>query len=395
MKRLLVPALLWACLALMLAGCVNRHKVAVNTAKTRWLTMRTAQMLALAYQQFEMGDLDQSEATVGEALAQDGASPSLLIMAGRIALERGRLERSYHYFKQAQDGDPNIAVAHYYQAVVFERWSQHEAALAAYRRAYALEPDNVAYLLAIGETLVALDRVDKALQTLQAKLIYFEQNAGIQEAVGRLLLVTGDRHGAVDHFKQASLLKPGDLQIAEELALAYLKAGQYDEAIRVLTRLRQEGDPQRRHYIDMALVNAYQRAGRVADARTICRDLTRSAPDDPTPWIRMAELAWAEGDLGTTLASAGKIRRLAPENHVGYLFAGMVWHQRGDTSRAAPLFEQASQLDIDNAESAILQGISLEASGLKQAAADAYREALRRQPNDERASRLLVRVEAK
>ena len=32
MKRLLVPALLWACLALMLAGCVNRHKVAVNTA---------------------------------------------------------------------------------------------------------------------------------------------------------------------------------------------------------------------------------------------------------------------------------------------------------------------------------------------------------------------------
>ena len=105
-------------------------------------------------------------------------------------------------------------------------------------------------------------------------------------------------------------------------------------------------------------------------------------------------MAWAAGDLGEALVSAGRVRQLTPEDDAGYLFAGMVWHQRGDAARAAPLFERARRIDADNAEPAILHGMSLEASGRSEAAAEAYREALRRRPDDDRARRLLARVEA-
>lgn len=376
-----------------LGGCADRHARAVGTAKVRWMTMRSAQMLALANQQFEMGDLEQAETTVRDGLAQDETSPYLLILAGRIELERGRLERSYHYLQKAMACDPKIAEAYYYQGVVLERWSQYEPALDQYTRAYAMDADNVAYLLAMGEMLVALDRVDEALAVFQDKMTYFEQNAGIREAVGRLLLVKGDPHGAVELFHQAALLQPDDLQITEELALAQIEAGQFEQAIRMLTRLREEEDLRGRRYIDMALVCAYQRAGRVNEARAIGHQLTRQDPGDVGSWIRLAELSWVAEDLASTLTAAGKVRDLAPRRHEGYLFAGLVWHRRGESLRAIPLFETAARFDRGSAEPAILHGIALETSGLGEAAAAAYREALRRQPGDPRATQLLARVE--
>ena len=120
--------------------------------------------------------------------------------------------------------------------------------------------------------------------------------------------------------------------------------------------------------------------------------MTRRAPDDIEAWRLVAELAWDAEDLTAALSAAGRVSKLAPQQPEGFLLAGMVWQKRGQSHRALKLFEQAVKVDRSNANAVILQGIVLEDMGRWREAAEAYREALRRQPDDPRAQELLTRL---
>ena len=390
-RAALIPACVLA-LTVITGGCTNHHRESTNTANLRWLTMRSAQLLGMARQQFEMGDLDQADKTVENSLMTDPMNAHLMVMAARIALERGRLERSYHLLNKAIEIDSELPSAHYYQGLVMQRWQQFDAALVRYQNAYGLEADNVAYLLAVGEMLVAIDRVDDALELLEAKLAYFEQNAGIREAVGRLYVMQDKFTKAVDFFHDASLLLPDDLQIQEELGLTQLEAEQFEDAIRTLEPLCEEFDLRDRRYLRLALISAYQAAGHSEKAWEKAMAMTRRAPDDIEAWRLVAELAWDAEDLTAALSAAGRVSKLAPQQPEGFLLAGMVWQKRGQSHRALKLFEQAVKVDRSNANAVILQGIVLEDMGRWREAAEAYREALRRQPDDPRAQELLTRL---
>ena len=356
---------------------------------------RHSKQLALAHQQFESGDLEMAEKSVAEALNVDPTNAQFLVLAGRICLEQGKLERSYHLLNKAIENNPKLAVAQYYKGLIMQRWRRLEAALNCYHHAYGLEADNVAYLLAVSEMLVAMDRVDEAVDLLQSKLSYFEQNVGIREAIGRLHVAQRRFGEAVDYFEQAQLLQPDDLQLREELAMARMGAGQFIEAAQELQQIC-EKDPSNDHrYLRIALISANQAAGRLDVAREVCFELTRRDPADTEAWRRLADLSWEQEDLAAVLTAAGRVCKLAPGRPDGYMLAGMVWQKRGNSKRALELFQVAARADITNAKPALLQGITLEQAGQFTAAAEAYREALRRDPNDPRARKLLEGVEAR
>ena len=355
--------------------------------------MRSAQMRALGHQQFEVGALDQAEQTVRDALAMDTKNPRLHVLAARIALEHGYLERSYHLLASAIELDAKLANAHYYQGLVLQRWRQLDGALSLYQRAYELEADNVAYLLAVSEMMVALNRTEEAVELLESKVTYFEQSVGIREAIGQLYNLQGQYKTAVVYFRDASLLQPDDLHLREEMAMAQLAAGQAKEALPTLEQLCAEPGFRDRGYLSTALVTAYRLIGRVDDARSTCAAMTRRNPTNTEAWRLLAELAWSQQDLAATLTAAGRMCKLAPQEPQGYVLAGLVWQQRGHTKRAIQLFERAAKADDTSADAAILYGIALEDLGRPRAAANSYRKALRRDPSDQRAQQLLWRIE--
>ena len=357
--------------------------------------LRSTQMLALGHQQFETGDLELAEKTVREALGVDPTNAQLLVLAARICLEQGHLERAYHLFNQAIENDPELAEAQYYKGLVMQRWQQFDASLVCHQLAYDLEADNVWYLLAVSEMLVAMDRIDDSLELLKSKLTYFEQNVGIREAIGRIYVVKRDFDSAVTYLDQALLLQPDDLQLREDVAMARMGAGQYAEAAKQLEELCEQTKADDRRYLRIALITAYQSSGRVDAAREVCFELTRRDPSDADAWLRLAELSWLKEDLTATLTAAGRVCRLSPQRPEGYVLAGLVWQKRGNTKRALELFQSAARADKTSAKPAILQGITLEETGKLAAAAQAYREALRREPNDSRARKLLASVEAR
>lgn len=370
------------------------HKDAVDKADARWKTMRSNMMLQMATQQFATGDLDQAEKTINEALEIDKKNDRLYTLGGRVCIERGQLERAYHMLGIAIETNAKSSDGQYYQGLVLQRWQQYEGALVRYRQAYVLEPDNVAYLLAVTEMLVSIDHIEEARELLEEKQAYFDQNAGVRGALGQVYLLKGQPEKAIECFKQASVLRPDDAQTQEQLGQAQAAAGKHIDAIATLEKLTARAEYANRRDVQMTLASSLLAAGRTADAKSLLVKLTRSNPSEVEGWIKLGQLCWSMEDTSGTLTAASRVIALSPRRHEGYLLSGLVWQKRGELDKALPFFDQAATAAPDNALPLVLRGLALEKAGRPAAALESYNQALQRKPEDDRVKKLQARLSA-
>jgi len=382
-----------ALLASTLTGCNQDSLVEEKAdAKNRWLELRSSMMLDMAQQQFNTGDLTQAEQSVKNGMSIDPTHPGLHVLAGRIEMERGKLERAYHLFEAAIQLAPDKPEAYYYQGLVMQRWQRYESSLEYYQKSFDREPDNAAYLLAVSEAMIELDRVDDALALLESKREYFDQNAGVRAAIGHLYYMKGQPAQAAEYFRQASLLEPDNAKLQEHLAFSYIAAEKYPQAIEAFKNVLKSPEEKDRADIKRALASAYQQTNQPKEAHAVLVELARSPQSDIADWIRLGELSYQQNDMGGALQAASKVMSLTPERYEGYLLAGMVWQKRGNLNNALQMFDRAAQAAPTSTEPLILRGLSLQKAGRNAAAAEAYNEALRRQPDDARAVQLLAAV---
>ncbi|MBI1335678.1 MAG: tetratricopeptide repeat protein [Phycisphaera sp.] len=376
-------------------GCANltrTHAEDKNLAQQRWRSARSSLILNMAQRQFDTGDLDQAEKSLSDAVAMDPGNAQLHLLGGRIQVERGNLERAANLFELAISQDPELPEAYYYLGMVLQRWQQPDKALENYQKAYDLENDNPAFLLAVSEMLVATGQQDEALTLLKDRAVHFDQNAGIRAAIGQVYLIQRKFDDAAEAFRQASLLRPDDTQITEALITAQIGAQRFDKATANLETLLKNPAAASRPDLKRTLAQCYTATGRYEDAKKVYLQLTREDPTDVDAWLALGENALALKDLSGALLAANRTTALAPRRHEGYLLAGLVWRERGENDRAVRLFDKAAELAPNNTLPLILRGLTLEAQGQKQAAAQSYTEALRRQPDDQRAKQLLANV---
>ena len=106
------------------------------------------------------------------------------------------------------DKDEQCAEAHYFAGIVFQRWSDDEQAYEHYMQAFEQESDNVQYLLASAESLVALGEFGAARELVEPKLSYFEYNSALQHLLGQIALLEGDVQEAATRYAEARMLDP-------------------------------------------------------------------------------------------------------------------------------------------------------------------------------------------
>ena len=414
--------------AVLLGGCSSKqgqHAKWVNDADARWRLMRATALIDMGQDQFNSGQLDQAEATVRDAASIAPDNPAVFLLAGRIALENGLLERAYQNFtisveKSTPEADPDadpasepatpeaeraellkalkgqgseVADAFYYRAVVLQRWQRRAEALSDYEMAAELDPEHPRRVLAVAETLVELDRVDEAAALLEEKKFFFDQNAACRALLGHIQNLRGQHALAVENFREAALLDPDNVRIQEELAFAQIRQQEWAAAATTLQALTARPEHAHRDDLWRALATAEGENGRYDEARDILVDLTRRNPGEVADWIRLGELCWKMDDLGGALIAANRTVNLAPRRHEGYLLAGLVWQKRDRPHEALQMFDAAADAAPHNATPVILRGIALQKSDRLAAAAEAYREALKRDPNDPRAAKLLAQLE--
>ena len=136
----------------------------------------------------------------------EGGSARDYLERGRAMLEDGRLNEAIAELSRASSLDPKLSQAHSLLAVAYDRKGLRDRAEESYRRAIDVN-----------------DRDPQALNNL-----------------GYSLYLNGNYRAAVDKLKKAAKLAPNDSRILNNLALAQVRLGKYDDAYRNFARAEGE-----------------------------------------------------------------------------------------------------------------------------------------------------------
>jgi tetratricopeptide (TPR) repeat protein len=185
-----------------------------------------------------------------------------LYLAGK-AYERLATETAEDLFAL----NPDSASVRLLRGEAFERGPRNdfEKALAEYRKAVELQPDDPAAHHAIGRVLFKMKRFDEAVPHLQEVLARNRMHGMANYLLGKIHLVNRNRVTAIKHLQAAVDARPGLSDAKRDLAQALVFSGRYEEGIGLYEKLlRVNADDASLHAL-MAV--AYRTAGRMEEAR--------------------------------------------------------------------------------------------------------------------------------
>lgn len=402
-------SLLTTC-SVLLIGCNGPTKAGLEAraeARDRMGLVNAQISYDQAKRAFEVGQFQRALRDISHAIDRYPHASAYHLLHGRILLETHRLEAALDAFHRAmetaqpndddnQQHDPEqLAKAHYFSGIVFQRWSNFQEAHRRYLQAAELDPSNAQYLMAAAESMIALGDYESANDLIQPRLAYFEHNAAMRHLMGHIALLRGDAHYASQLFSQARLLNPDDIMLAEELARAQYAAGRYAHCVETLQQLKHMMPPSA-HQQRLDLIHLEARClmhlERNRDARTLYMELSRLSPADPEVWIELGALAWELGDFRRVAESAARVIALAPDRFEGYALRGIHARELDDLPTAEQALRQAAQRAPDNALPHLLLAQLLEQRHQYQDALALYGKVIRMFPSNREAIMLFSQL---
>ncbi|MDE1995674.1 MAG: tetratricopeptide repeat protein [Rhizobiaceae bacterium] len=189
-------------------------------------------MLARALADLEAGRVGEAERlcrTILEAEPHIAATEHLL---GTIALQSGHVERARSRFTKAATLSPDVPGYHESLAGVEVRLGRYDEALASYRTALAVEPDNLPLQTELPQ--LARHRPRQVLAFFRQASEQKPDDATIQFLYGNALFYGNEPTAAVSIYQRVLALQPDHIGALDNLALALSDLGRLDEAIACL-----------------------------------------------------------------------------------------------------------------------------------------------------------------
>ena len=340
-----------------------------------------------AVQALEAGQFEKATKEIRHSIAIHPSWAEYRLIRGRILLETHRLEKALRSFEKALELKPEYPEAHYYCGIVFQRWSDDLRAHDHYRSAFEQEPDEVVYLLAAAESLVAIDQLNQATHLITTKLAYFEHNAAMHHLLAQIAMLQDDPTLAVERYAEAWRLRPEDDGMLGELARAQYQAKMYGPCLRSVRQLKDRpgGDSAELKRLHARCLVSLDRQG---EARNLLVELTRIDPTDTGLWVELGTVAWEIGDYHRMALCGARATALAPDRFEGYLLKGINERHHGNLKDAIMFLRQAADRAVSTPLPHLLLGRVLDEHGDPESAMEAYAAALRIDPDDESAKLL-------
>jgi tetratricopeptide (TPR) repeat protein len=197
---------------------------------------------ARAFLLFTAGKGSEGLAEVERALALDPTNPLPLRMSGDYLSSRGDFAAAvgaYERYLELQPGDAEVA---FRLGVARGRSGDATGAIAAYRKAVALDAQAVAPRNNLALMLEEQGQLKEALEVAQAAFAHAESNPVVMDTLGWLYLRAGRVDRAVALLEKARRIDPEAAHLRYHLALAYREAGRTGEARELLNELHESLD---------------------------------------------------------------------------------------------------------------------------------------------------------
>jgi len=373
-------------------GCVGSHQKAKVAAHQRWNNTRAKVLVSNGQDAFKAGDLDGAYRSVTKALSMSPDMPEALELAARISIDRGRYVTAEEHLRTAAQQDPRNPRTVYLLGVVRDRRDQFSDALQLYHRARDLDPGKAAYVLASAEMLVKLNRAVEALAMVEARLKTMDPAVGMYLAAGDLAMLINRPGRAADHYTEARYLDAGDLGIVAKAAKASFFAQRFDRATALLDGLAKAADYRDQAWLWSMLGQCHMGCERPGKAMECFERLISLEPDRAQSWTSVAMAAIQCGNLPRAVTAAHRAMRLAPNDADAAIVLGHALLTQDKPNDALQLLKATAKRHPRLAVVYCLMGQSHDALGRPQRARKCYQTALRIEPDNPIAKKLLSRT---
>ena len=383
--------------------------------------------LGLAYGQAR--NTDEAMAAFEEALRIHSDYLEARYMLADCCRKRGDFTGELSLLADVVKRAPAFAEAHYNYGLALKNREKVQQAAEELRTAVKLNPGNPNYLLALGIVLTDVNKTE-AVAVLRDALRRGADNSDGHYNLGLALATDGEDTAAVEEFRRALELRPAQAPTLRALGVTLMHQGNFEEsaaALRravvaapndaeiannlgaVLLRLKNIGGAieslERAVQLNPSLIKAhaslaqaYQRAGRSADAQRESQRLAALTAEQRNRGRAMllVESAKQQANAGRTaeaIASVHKAIEASPNFADAHFQLGrLIRDSGGDPEDAIASFRRVLSLDPERAEAHYEIGVTLERNGRKADALEEYRIAVEMAPCHVQAKEALGRT---
>lgn len=215
----------------------------------------------------------------------------LPIVAAEAAGTRATLAHwrdSVALWTQSARHAPRVPDAHTGLGIAYENRGDVDAAAAEYRRALALDPNNIFALLNLGNLLTTRGDPDAATVPLRRASALAPRDANAAYALGRAELAARRPESAERELRRALALRPDDPATLELLGTALAQRGEMDDGLGFLRRAVALAPASPRFHLSLAAA-LLAKGGATGEAVSHLRSAVDLQPD----WaLALNSLAW-------------------------------------------------------------------------------------------------------
>jgi len=336
-KPILAILLIAAALAVC-AGCENSYANKKNTVKQQWEKNATEAKIPIAWNLFENGRIDEARQTLQECLDVDAENPQAHLLMGRIHFSQGRLAQARRSFSLATEFDSSSDKAWYWLGRLAQHNDKLTDALSCYYKAMSLKPADVDYITAAAKTYAAQKQYSKAITLLEQKFRLLPSQTDLKVTAADIMLSAGRTTEAIDMYKEAMLLEPGDLDIIESLGYCYIMNQQWGYAGRMFEELADKSTGERKKVYLRLLGTCSINNSEYGKAFSCYDELSVVERDNANLWLQMGQAALGADAPNRAIACAERALRLKPGWADAVALMGCAHYMNADYHKAIKTF---------------------------------------------------------
>ena len=218
LKIKLLPIVLAAAL---LTGC-NTYEQKKEAAQTRWEKATAKAKVTVAQEFFQNNRYPEAEKTLVDAIESDPQLASAHLLMGKLQFVQAKIDSSKKFFSAAVALDEDMHQGWYFKGLIDQQDKNLEAALVNYKKAMAIQPDNIGYITAVVQMYAAGEDYLSATGLLEKKIQLLPDKSELRLTRAEMLLRLGELKGAIEQYNAVLLFEGDDRSVLESLAYCYI-----------------------------------------------------------------------------------------------------------------------------------------------------------------------------
>lgn len=295
----------------------------------------------------------------------------------------------------------------------------HKSRLVMYETLSAVAPESYMLRYNCGFCCYKMKEYEKALEhftkAADLKKEKDKELADIFYNIGNIYYVLAKYDKAVQYFEKAHALNPSDMQTTENLAFSYVRFGDRDKGIELLSSTPMEAESYRAHFINGKLLyeakkfseaeDEFRKSIKIlpnsAEAREECAraliaqgkndvalvmysEIIKLDKDNYSAWYSMANILAGLSNWKEAAESYKRAAEIRPESYKAFYNMGIALEEIGKRKEAVEAYRRSVEICPDFIEAYNNLGIALSISGNGEEALEVYTEAVRKDPSDPR-----------